>query len=88
MSLSSVVDFGTPSPEFQEWSLAEIRYHGFVGLPVAVDRGVFSPEFTCLERQWHLSVLPDGNSSSDNGMISAYLFNLLDKVSALWVFLF
>lgn len=79
------VDVGTPSPDFQEWATTEVRYHGFADLPAAKAKMkggpdyTTSPGFTCLGRQWDLTVYPGGHPDSGDGMISIYLLNRSDK---------
>ena len=80
MSLSvPIVDVGTPSPEFQGWERAEVRFHGFAELPAESGLYEESFEFTCLGRQWTLDIYPGGDIESDEGMVALDLNNMSNK---------
>ena len=67
-----VVDVGTPSSEFQEWSSAQVRFHRFANLPYSLGQYVDSPIFTCSGKQWHLRLYP---RSVVAGKVSIFLGN-------------
>ena len=65
-----VVDVGTPSSEFlQQWSFAQVRFHGFANLSTDSDQYVDSSKFTCSGKQWHFRIYP----ASAPGKVSLYL---------------
>ena len=76
-----VVDVGTPSSEFQEWSSAQVRFHGFANLSTAIDQYVNSSEFTFSGKQWRLRMYPGGYDGAVAGTVSIFLASLNNESS-------
>ena len=79
----SIIDVGTPSSKFQSrdgWETAEVRFHGFAGLPSSgIDEYTRSSVFTCVGSQWCLEIYPGGDAHSMPGFVPLYLRNMTDR---------
>ena len=78
------IDVGTPptstkSSNCSGWEIIEVHYHGFKNLTTTRGQAVFSPEFMCFGHQWCLRLYPGGRTSSVDGMVSTFLYNMSDK---------
>ncbi|KAL7524156.1 hypothetical protein ACHAXR_000456, partial [Thalassiosira sp. AJA248-18] len=63
----------------QEWEAIEVCFHDFVNLSSRSGVFVLSPEFTCFGHQWLLILYPGGVTTSDDGMMSVYLYHRSDE---------
>ena len=54
-----VLHCGEPSPDFQDWDITLVCFHGYADMPTITDdndEGVFSPSFYCFGREWQLNL--------------------------------
>ena len=57
--MSSIkVHAGTPSSNFEEWTTAEVYFHGFADLSTVRGEYTKSPEFSCFGHKWKLGICP------------------------------
>ena len=75
------IDVGSPPSSLSknndnEWGMVEVRYHGFRNLTTTRTECVESPEFTCFGRKWCLKIFPGGDSTSEEGMVGIFLYNM------------
>ena len=77
--MSIKVDVGTPSSGFEEWTTAEVRFHGFANLPAGLNEDTCSPEFSCLGHKWEVHILPGGDDDSDDGMVAVWFVSVSDE---------
>ena len=66
------VDFGTPSSNFEDWTTAEVRFHGFADLSTAT----ISPVFSCFGHNWLVEIYPGGEEDSVDGYVAVRLCNM------------
>ena len=69
---------GVPS-NFEEWTTAEVYFHGFGDLSAVRDEYTESPEFSCFGHKWRVYVYPGGHEGSDDGYVSLFLHNMSNK---------
>ena len=75
--MSSIkVHVGTPSRWFEEWTTAEVYFHGFGDLSTERGECTKSPEFSCFGHKWRVRLYPGGNGGSDDGYAAVSLANL------------
>ena len=75
--MTRVVDVGTPSSNFEDWTTTNVRFHGFADLSTtARDEPVESPEFSCFGHQWELDIYPGGYEKSNDGYVAVFLSNM------------
>ena len=79
--MSIKVDVGTPPSNFEDWTTAEVRFHGFADLTTERDEPVESPEFSCLGHQWRVDLYPGGDEHSNDGYVAVRLSNMTNKKS-------
>ena len=78
--MSSIkVHVGTPSSNFEEWTTAEVYFHGFAALPSERGESTKSPGFSCFGHKWRVYLYPGGHGDSDDGMVAVYLCNRTKK---------
>ena len=78
--MSSIkVHVGTPSSNFEEWTTAEVYFHGFADLSTERDEPVVSPEFSCFGHKWRVILCPGGVVESDDGYVAVMLGNKSNK---------
>eukprot|EP00956_Cyclotella_meneghiniana_P004957 scaffold6105_cov23-Cyclotella_meneghiniana.AAC.1 len=78
---------GTPPSDYEVWETKIIHFHNFLDLSdtKGEDNFVYSPKFKCFGHTWRLRVFPGGDNASDDGYVSAYLYNRSDeKITADW----
>ena len=64
---------GVPS-NFEEWTTAEVYFHGFGDL--SRDDYTRSPEFSCFGHKWELLLYPGGVVGSRDGYVAVYFANM------------
>ena len=80
MNVSRVVDVGTPSNDFREWTTTEVRFHNYANLTTTRGEYEASPTFSCLGHEWKLVIYPGGREPlSPEGMVAVYLCNMSTK---------
>ena len=81
--MSSIkVHVGTPSSDFEEWTTAEVYFHGFANLPNSVPKA--SQTFSCFGHLWKLKLNPgdddvDDAESDDASYIALELCNMSNE---------
>ena len=79
--MSSIkVHVGTPSSNFEDWTTAEVYFHGFADLTTTRDEAVVSPLFSCFGHQWRVDLYPGGDDGSDDGYVALDLCNMSNAV--------
>jgi hypothetical protein len=56
----TAVHVGAPPPDFNEWSLTKVYFHGFSDLSAMRNAHVDSPEFVAFGNPWCLQLFPGG----------------------------
>jgi len=74
----NILDVGTPSKDFKDWTSTVVRFHGFANLTTIRNEGVESPGFSCFGHQWRLRVYPGGKGDSEEGYVAVQLGNCSD----------
>jgi hypothetical protein len=72
---------GTPPSDFNGWESKIIYFHKFMDFPVKKDGDdyVKSPPFYCFGHEWVLAILPGGETSTKDGIVSVCLLNTSDE---------
>ena len=70
--MSIKVDVGTPPSNFEDWTTAEVRFHGFADLSTAT----ISPVFSCFGHNWLVEIYPGGEEDSVDGYVAVRLCNM------------
>jgi len=71
MSMSNIVDVGTPPDDMDDdWTTIVVRFHGFANLSTTRGEKVISPEFSCLGHQWRLDIYPGGRNLPEHVAVS------------------
>ena len=80
MSTNKVqVHVGTPSSDFEDWTTAEVCFHGFADFSTTRGEGVESPLFSCFGHKWKLKLYPGGEEKSNDGYVAVRLSNMSNK---------
>ena len=77
--MARVVDVGSPSSNFEDWTTTNVRFHGFADITTEKGYRVVSPEFSCLGHQWRVVLYPGGNEESNDGYVALGLSNMSNQ---------
>ena len=77
--MTRVVDVGTPSSNFEDWTTTNVRFHGFADITTEKGERVVSPEFSCFGHQWRVVLYPGGNEESNDRYVALGLSNMSNQ---------